>query len=397
VVQQEITIMSHERHSSERVVIVGGGFAGLSIAARLAQAGLSVTLLEATKLGFEASSRNQGWLYSGAWFAPDQPELARSCFASLQQTVSFCPQCLEPGHRGMLYFVSHADTQAKRWTAAWEAAGIPFEAVPSDQLRRQLPRLDLVPVRQAFLLPDRAFRPQVLLDHLAAAARNAGAEIRTDTPVTRLLRSDRSVEGIVTGRGEEISARLVVLATGALIGRYWSEVLTPTAGGQPGYMRVVLKTHLIAVRPELGRVPFCVVDEDGFNHIPHAETSVFGINRWSVVTDPGDQQVQPEEVEHIWRLAKQFFPYLDRSRCDEIVQWAGTTLQALRVDQAEPAQAALPTIIDHRDESPRLDHLWSVYPGRATLWAELAEQARQKAFDELGVGAAPAASPPWAV
>ena len=46
---------------SPRVVIVGGGFAGLSVAARLAQSGLLVTLLESARLGFHASMRNQGW------------------------------------------------------------------------------------------------------------------------------------------------------------------------------------------------------------------------------------------------------------------------------------------------------------------------------------------------
>ena len=52
-----------------RVIVVGGGFAGLSIAARLSQTGLPVTLLEATQLGFESSTRNQGWLHSGALHA----------------------------------------------------------------------------------------------------------------------------------------------------------------------------------------------------------------------------------------------------------------------------------------------------------------------------------------
>ena len=68
--------MSKLSSTSERIVIVGGGFAGLSAAARLAQAGLPVTVLEASKLGYAASTVNQGWLHSGAWFARTHPELA---------------------------------------------------------------------------------------------------------------------------------------------------------------------------------------------------------------------------------------------------------------------------------------------------------------------------------
>jgi len=54
--------MATSSHHANRVVIVGGGVAGLSIAVRLAQSGLPVTVLEASKLGHEASTRNQGWL-----------------------------------------------------------------------------------------------------------------------------------------------------------------------------------------------------------------------------------------------------------------------------------------------------------------------------------------------
>jgi len=67
------------KHPHHRVVIVGGGISGLSIAVRLSQFGLSVTVLESGYLGDGTSSRNQGWLYSGAWFAPQQPSLARAC------------------------------------------------------------------------------------------------------------------------------------------------------------------------------------------------------------------------------------------------------------------------------------------------------------------------------
>ncbi|MFG0334623.1 MAG: FAD-dependent oxidoreductase, partial [Maioricimonas sp. JB049] len=67
--------MTRGAETSQRVVVVGGGFAGLSIAARLAQSALPVTLLEGAELGFEASTRNQGWLHSGGIFARDQTEM----------------------------------------------------------------------------------------------------------------------------------------------------------------------------------------------------------------------------------------------------------------------------------------------------------------------------------
>ena len=69
---------SNSKTPSRRIVIVGGGVSGLSIAVRLSQSGLPVTLLESGRLGHAASTKNQGWLYSGAWYAPRQRDLAAS-------------------------------------------------------------------------------------------------------------------------------------------------------------------------------------------------------------------------------------------------------------------------------------------------------------------------------
>ena len=51
--------MSSGATTSRRIVIVGGGIAGLASAMRLSQAGFPVTLFEASELGSAASTRNQ--------------------------------------------------------------------------------------------------------------------------------------------------------------------------------------------------------------------------------------------------------------------------------------------------------------------------------------------------
>jgi len=81
--------------TKNRVLIIGGGIAGLSASVRLAQAGLPVTLFEESTLGHGASTRNQGWLHSGGWFAKENIHLASRCYKSLQQTIQCCPDCLE--------------------------------------------------------------------------------------------------------------------------------------------------------------------------------------------------------------------------------------------------------------------------------------------------------------
>ncbi|MFO1255469.1 MAG: FAD-binding oxidoreductase [Sphingomonadaceae bacterium] len=54
------------------VVVVGGGFTGLSAALHAAEAGYSVALLEAHRIGWGASGRNGGQMIAGMrWAAPD--------------------------------------------------------------------------------------------------------------------------------------------------------------------------------------------------------------------------------------------------------------------------------------------------------------------------------------
>ncbi len=53
------------------VVVIGGGFTGLSTALHLAEAGTSVVVLEGKEIGFGGSGRNVGLVNAGMWVMPD--------------------------------------------------------------------------------------------------------------------------------------------------------------------------------------------------------------------------------------------------------------------------------------------------------------------------------------
>jgi glycine/D-amino acid oxidase-like deaminating enzyme len=384
---------ARRKQTARRIVIVGGGVAGLSIAVRLAQSGLAVTVLEAGRLGQAASTKNQGWLYSGAWFAPQQPDLARMCHESLEQTIRFCPQCLEPATVPMIFVMSSHKTLPSRWTKAWEVAGIPFQDVDLRTVVNQTGIPESL-VQHAYRLPDRAFRSHILLECLTAQAEHLGVEVRTESPVTDFIRTADRIDGVVASHREEIAARLVVLAANVGGVPLWpSSVKT---GEQPVFQRIGLKTHCLAVRPKLADAPFCVVDVEGFNHIPHGHVSAFGTSRWVAVLDIAEQQASVPEIDHLWGLLGRFYPYFERSGHD-IVEWAGLTVQAMHFDQVEPGLAPMPTVIDHEHEPPRARNLLSVFPGRASLWPQLAEATRVAVLDKLDDGHHTAARPPWAL
>jgi glycerol-3-phosphate dehydrogenase len=374
-------------------VIVGGGISGLSAAVRLSQAGLAVTLLEASQLGGAASTRNQGWLHSGAFYAKDAPEYARICHSSLQQCLKFCPECLEPGVPAMAYLFSRPETLVRSWTHAWHAAGIPQSEMPLEEVFAALPGFDRNRVQHAFKLPDRAIRPDVLLAHLAATAQYAGVEIRAGTPVNRLLREGNRVTGVATAGGEEIAARMVILAAGSTGFAMSGEIQPQHAGSQPEVELVPLKAHLVSFQPEVGRLPFCVPDADGFSHLPHPPASVFGTGRWEKTTQP-DESIDPKQVGLLRRRVRVFFPGLAADATAR--EWAGTMMQALQVDQVAAGGALWPAVIDHSRHAPQVENLLSIFSGRATLWTRLAEQTRQAVLTKLDTTPAGTAHPPWA-
>jgi glycine/D-amino acid oxidase-like deaminating enzyme len=257
-----------------------------------------------------------------------------------------------------------------------------------------LPGLDRSRVLHAFQMPDRAIRLDVLLTHLAATAQNAGAEIRSGTPVKSLHRQGGRIAGVVTATGEEIAAQLVILAGGSSGFHFCAEYLEQPAGSQSDVEMISLKTHLVAFQPEIGRLPFCIPDADGLNHIPHPPASVFGTGHWERVTQTKDDP-DPKQVELLRRKIHEFFPALPPVAGGSHA-WAGTMMQALRVDQIEPGGPLWPAVIDHARQAPHLENLLSIFSGRATLWGQLAEETRQIVLAKLERAPAGTAHPPWA-
>ncbi|MFK7818720.1 MAG: NAD(P)/FAD-dependent oxidoreductase [Planctomycetaceae bacterium] len=385
---------------TERVVVVGGGFAGLATAAKLATEHIPVTLLEGSQLGNEASTQNQGWLYSGAWYARRDLEMARLCYESLQQTIRFCPECLEPGHTGMLYFSCQSADEMAPWVEAWKKAGIPHEPLSAESAAEKLPGFNPNKVFAPYLLPDRSIRTDVLIGRLAEVAMDAGVNIRTGARVREFVREDDAVTGVLLCDGERIDASLVVIATGASGSELWGQVSDRKPGGQQIHERVALLGHLVATTPGIGAWPFCAVDADGFNHMPHLSidqrTSVFGTGSWSCVPPTERVKASQGEFDRIQAHIDSFVPAA-KLVAEETCCWFGVTVQAMHIDQVYPGRVPYPTVLDHSIEPPNLRNVISVYPGRATLWSNLAEQVANYVSDRFDHKRSEAiASPPWA-
>jgi glycine/D-amino acid oxidase-like deaminating enzyme len=217
------------------VVVVGGGYTGLSCALALAEAGRAVILLEAGDVGHGASGRNGGQVIPGLKHDPDElvarfgrergealvrlaGGAADRVFALIAKHRIDCAatQCgwIQPAHSAAAAQVIIARTHQ------WAARGAPVELLPRDRLQALLG----TDAYGAGWLDRRAgaLQPLAYARGLARAALVHGARVHTASPATRIAR-DGEAWVATTLRGE-VQARQVVLATDAYSSALWPDL-----------------------------------------------------------------------------------------------------------------------------------------------------------------------------
>ncbi len=231
----EATANRHESYAplpgdvSADVVVVGGGFTGLSAALELAEAGMSVVLLEAGKVGAGASGRNGGQVCTG--FSPGQARLetqvskddARRCFAIAEEAKDLIEARIAR-HRidcnltwGYLHCIPKPTQMGmlREWQAEYEALGYGgCEVLDKQALQAKLGST----LYHGAMREPRAghFHTLNYLKGLAAAAVKAGAVIHENSRVLEV--NTGSAPWARTAAGK-VSAKFMVIGGNAYLGK----------------------------------------------------------------------------------------------------------------------------------------------------------------------------------
>jgi glycine/D-amino acid oxidase-like deaminating enzyme len=231
------TVMPHPTYEGgERdvdVVVIGGGFSGLSTALHLAQAGVRTVVLEAHQPGWGASGRNGGQVIPGLKYDPDElserygPEQGQALIEMVggaadtvfdlisQYDIDCAPQrtgWIQPAHSASALEVIH------RRAAQWENRGAPIEILDRTQAHARLG----TPNYAGAWVDKRAgsLHPLRYVQGLARAAQSHGVHIYGNTPAVA-LQADGDGWRITTHSGASIHAQKVVLGTGAYTDDLW--------------------------------------------------------------------------------------------------------------------------------------------------------------------------------
>jgi glycine/D-amino acid oxidase-like deaminating enzyme len=202
------------------VVVIGGGIIGACVADALAEAGARVTVLVAGWPGRGTSAASLGWVNSANKGLEAYHRLNAAgmpAYAKLRERLG--PDCgvhLD----GALNWADSDDRRAElrarfERLRAWD---YPVEWVTPEQVMSHLApelRLDPEAVQGVLHMPAEGWIDAPLLIHrLLEEVRRRGGEIRCEERVQEVLRAAGRVRGVVTERGERISAESVINCAG---------------------------------------------------------------------------------------------------------------------------------------------------------------------------------------
>jgi glycine oxidase len=277
-------------------IVIGAGIIGCSIAWRLAQKGFSVTLVDAGKVGGEASWAGAGMLAPGGevtgrteWsdFAVDSLHLYPQFIAELERE-SGCS--IDYQRNGAIEIAASEED----WPDLQERAARQRDmGIPSVPARRE---------HALFYPEDAVVDPRDATRALLAACRLRGVRVEENLPVTAIHAALGSVTVETSAGG--MAARSAVVAAGA-----WSGSIPFSMAGVarklPGSFPV--KGHLLGYHLEPGSCP--TILRQGHTYILQ-RSSGFTICGSSMETVGFDRCVDREIVRDIARRGEELLPML---------------------------------------------------------------------------------------
>lgn len=159
-----------------KIAIIGGGISGLSATYFLASHGIESILIERKTLGAETTTKCAGMLHSGARYAINDIEAAKSCSKAEKDLVSFAPFAIAKEKGLFIILKDDPSLFKKQFIDGCQIANITIEELD----RKEIYKLESGVgnnVKGGFLTPDRVLNPFVLIDAFRKAFQALPVEV----------------------------------------------------------------------------------------------------------------------------------------------------------------------------------------------------------------------------
>ena len=257
------------------VIIVGGGVHGAATAYELARAGVNVVLFEKEYLSSGQSGRSAAGLrqHFGTETNLRMAKYNLEVFPTLEEELDTGMK-LEFTQWGYMWVAYSKESlaQLEKNVKLQQSMDIPSIMMTPEEIHARWPYLNLDGIiGAAFCQDDGHINPQTLVLAYGHAARRFGADIKTYTPVRRLIAEDGKIKGIETESGEFWYAPKVLVCSGA----YTAELCATVGVEVPVYPE---RHNILITEPvEVFECPMVLCLDDGayFKQCPNG-TFMFG-------------------------------------------------------------------------------------------------------------------------
>ncbi len=308
------------------VIIAGGGIIGASIAWRLAREQRRVLLLDAAKIGSEASSAAAGMLAPGGEFDQRSPllDFAMSSlaqyddFTAALQADSGLPVEFRNSSAVQIAITDAELDMLSRRAASQQAAGIPSAILTRDELRVLVPLVREDAIGAVHYTKEATVDPAAVATALRAACLARGVSIQEGAPVISIKAGASGARVSLADQAltdQAIDASFAVLSAGA-----WSSSIAVTIDNQPYELprSFPVKGHLLGYRLPAGSLAATVRHEHTYVLQRAGGFTIAG----SSTEDAGyDRTINPTIVSDLAARAGALVPMLASLRPESV--WTG--------------------------------------------------------------------------
>lgn len=191
----------------KRVVVIGAGIVGASLAYHLARKGANVTVVDAENIASGVTGRSFAWINTSSSESDPIAQLRSAAIEAYRQLETELP--------GLTVRWTGALSYNGTSSGAPSAAGTPSEPdrVSRSRILELEPNLKYPPESASYAPAEGALDPVTAVHALIAGARAYGAKVLTQTPVLGFATQHATITGVETTTGI-IDADVVVVAAG---------------------------------------------------------------------------------------------------------------------------------------------------------------------------------------
>lgn len=374
-------------NNSYDAIIIGGGVTGAGIARDCALRGIKALLLERADIATGATGRNHGLLHSGARYAVTDHESAVECMRENKILRKIAAHCVEPTDGLFISLPEDGLEYQTRFVDACRRAGIRADILDPKEARRLEPAANPALIG-AVRVPDGAIDPFRLTIANLLDAKSHGAEIRTYTEVTELLREQNRIVGVAAfdrhaRQSMQFRAPVVVNAAGI-----WGQGIAAKAGIVVKMLPAKGALLIFGHRVNNHVLNRCRKPSDADILVPGDTISLIGTTSRRIPYAEIDRMtVSADEIDLLLREGQKLAPQLAQTRI--LRAYAGVRPLVASDDDPSGRTASRGIVLLDHALRDGMEGFITITGGKLMTYRLMAEWATDLVCRKLGIAATP--------